>query len=112
MTSATDEKEYDGTALTNDKVTISGDGLADKDYIEVDVTGSQTYIGSSDNTFTYEIREEEPDGVLDAIGRVLGLLGDAFADEDGKAFLGRPLKAVPVLCSALVPFPLAPIANF
>ena len=28
LTSATDQKVYDGTALTNDEVTVSGDGFA------------------------------------------------------------------------------------
>ena len=56
VTSATDEKVYDGTALTNHDVTIGGDGLAAKDEgaLTFDVTGSQTLVGSSANTFTYE----------------------------------------------------------
>lgn len=42
MTSADDEKVYDGTPLTNDEITV---------------TGSQLDVGSSDNSFTYELNE-------------------------------------------------------
>lgn len=57
LVSATDEKEYDGTALTNNKVTVSGDGWAGSDGATYDVTGSQTMPGSSENEFTYELSE-------------------------------------------------------
>ncbi len=60
LTSASDSKEYDGTALTNSKVTVSGDGFANgdkelrgKEGVKNNVTGSQTEIGSSTNYFTY-----------------------------------------------------------
>ena len=52
LTSATDQKVYDGTALTNDKVTVSGDGFAEGEGATYDVTGSQTKVGSSKNNFT------------------------------------------------------------
>lgn len=55
LTSATDKKTYDGDALTNDTVTVSGDGFVDGQGCMVNVTGSQTNAGSSDNTFTYEL---------------------------------------------------------
>ena len=55
LTSATDSKTYDGTALTNDEVTVSGDGFVKGEEPTYDVTGSQTLVGSSDNTFTYEL---------------------------------------------------------
>lgn len=57
LTSATDEKPYDGTALTNSNVTVSGDGFAQGEGFTANVTGSQTNAGSSDNTFTYELAE-------------------------------------------------------
>ena len=53
LTSATDSKEYDGTALTNGEVTVSGDGFANGEGATYNVTGSQTDVGSSDNEFTY-----------------------------------------------------------
>ena len=52
LTSATDQKVYDGTALTNDEVTVSGDGFAAGEGATYDVTGSQTKVGSSKNNFT------------------------------------------------------------
>ena len=55
LTSASDSKAYDGTALTNQKVTVSGDGFAEGESASYDVTGSQTYVGSSKNTFTYTL---------------------------------------------------------
>ena len=55
LTSATDKKTYDGDALTNDTVTVSGDGFVDGQGFTANVAGSQTDAGSSDNTFTYEL---------------------------------------------------------
>ncbi len=52
LTSATDQKVYDGTALTNDEVTVSGDGFAAGEGATYDVTGSQTKVGNSKNNFT------------------------------------------------------------
>ena len=53
LTSATDEKVYDGQPLTNGVVTVSGDGFVKGEGAAYNVTGSQTNAGSSDNTFTY-----------------------------------------------------------
>ena len=55
LTSASDSKAYDGTALTNQEVTVGGDGFAEGEGASYDVTGSQTYVGSSKNTFTYTL---------------------------------------------------------
>ena len=57
LTSATDEKVYDGTPLTNHNVTVSGDGFAAGEGAAYEVTGTQTDKGSSDNTFTYKLNE-------------------------------------------------------
>ena len=57
LTSASDEKVYDGTALTNGEVTVSGDGFADGEGAAYDVTGSRTDVGESDNTFTYTLNK-------------------------------------------------------
>ena len=57
LTSATDSKTYDGTALTNDTVTVSGDGFVEGEGATYNVTGSQTVAGSSKNTFTYSLNE-------------------------------------------------------
>ena len=55
LTSASAEKPYDGTPLTNDAVTVSGDGWAGDVGAAYDVTGSQTVVGVSDNTFAYTL---------------------------------------------------------
>ena len=57
MTSGSDEKVYDGTPLTKDEVTVTGDGFIEGEGATYDVTGSQLDVGSSDNTFTYELNE-------------------------------------------------------
>ena len=51
LTSAAASKSYDGTPLTNSEVTVTGDGFADGEGADYHVTGSQTVVGSSDNTF-------------------------------------------------------------
>lgn len=56
LTSASDEKTYDGKPLTNDTVNISGDGFVKDDAVLCDVTGSQTATGSSENKFTYKAK--------------------------------------------------------
>ena len=57
MTSGSDEKVYDGAPLTKDEVTVTGDGFIEGEGATYDVTGSQLDVGSSDNTFTYELNE-------------------------------------------------------
>ena len=55
LTSASDEHEYDGLALTNS--TVSAEGFVDGEGATYTVTGSQTAKGESDNTFTYTLNE-------------------------------------------------------
>ncbi len=57
MTSASDEKFFDGEPLTNDTVTVTGDGFVEGEGASYDVTGTQTKTGESDNTFTYKLNE-------------------------------------------------------
>ena len=57
LTSADDSKCYDGTPLTNDKITVTGDGFAEGEGVTCKVTGSQTEVGSSRNEFTYELNK-------------------------------------------------------
>mgnify|MGYP002336658549 CR=1 FL=1 len=57
LTSADATKAYDGTALTNDKVTVSGDGFVKGQGATYSVTGFQTVVGKSNNTFTYTLNE-------------------------------------------------------
>ncbi|MBQ5490134.1 MAG: InlB B-repeat-containing protein, partial [Oscillospiraceae bacterium] len=57
LTSGDGEKVYDGTALTNETVTVGGDGFATGEGATYEVTGTQTIPGSSENTFTYTLNE-------------------------------------------------------
>lgn len=57
LTSDTAEKAYDGKALTNNNVVVSEDGFVDGEGANYDVTGTQTQPGTSNNTFTYELKE-------------------------------------------------------
>ena len=52
-------KVYDGKALTSKTVTI--DGLAKRDRIGIAVTGSQTNVGSSQNTYTIDWMQTSAD---------------------------------------------------
>ncbi len=56
LISASDSKEYDGTALTNDTVTVSGDGFVNGEGATYDVTGSKIDVGESDNEFSYTLK--------------------------------------------------------
>ena len=57
LTSATDSKTYDGKPLTNDNVAVGGDGFAEGEGAVYNVTGSQTEAGFSNNTFSYELKD-------------------------------------------------------
>ena len=57
MTSADDTKVYDGNALTKKKVTESGNGFVEGEGATYDVTGSQTDVGFSNNTFSYKLNK-------------------------------------------------------
>ena len=60
LTSADAKKPYDGTPLEKKEVTVTGaHGLVDTHTIEYTYTGSQTYVGSSPNTFTYLIKDKD-----------------------------------------------------
>ena len=64
LTSASASKVYDGTALANDWVDM-GPNRADTGFIwsdlagdgQVHATGSQTAVGTSDNTISYQLKE-------------------------------------------------------
>ena len=57
LTSASDSKVYDGNALTNETVTVGGDGFAKGEGVTYTFKGSQTNAGSSKNMFTYAWNE-------------------------------------------------------
>ena len=47
-------KVYDGKALTKPNVTVRGDGFVEGEVSDIKATGSQMYVGSSDNDITYK----------------------------------------------------------
>ena len=53
LTSASAEKEYDGTPLTNN--TVTAEGFVNDEGVTCTVTGTQTEVGSSENNFTYTL---------------------------------------------------------
>ena len=55
LTSAEDSKDYDGKPLTNNNITVTGDGWAEGEGATYNVTGTQTLPGASDNGFTYTL---------------------------------------------------------
>ena len=55
LTSGSDSKVYDGTALVKHNVAVGGDGFVDGEGATCSYTGSQTNVGESANTFTYTL---------------------------------------------------------
>ena len=55
------DKTYDGTPLTNGAVSVTpkgeGVGFVDNEGVAITVTGSQTDVGESDNTFVFSFNE-------------------------------------------------------
>ncbi len=54
LTSDSASKAYDGTALKSSDVTVTGDGFVEGEVSDIKATGSQMYVGSSDNDITYK----------------------------------------------------------
>ncbi|MFR4016741.1 MAG: InlB B-repeat-containing protein [Holdemanella porci] len=73
LTSATVSKTYDGQALTNTSITVSGDGFVEGEGASYEVTGSQTVVGNSANAFEYKLNEKTLASNYD-ITKVVGTL--------------------------------------
>ena len=56
ITSGNASKMYDGTPLTKHEVTYGGDNFVAGEGVDITYTGSQTIVGSSDNTFTFNLK--------------------------------------------------------
>lgn len=56
LTSGSAEKEYDGTALTNN--TVTAEGFVNGEGATYNVTGTQTEVASSENNFTYTLNSD------------------------------------------------------
>ncbi len=57
LTSATVSKVYDGSALTNTSISVSGDGFVEGEGASYEVTVTQTEVGNSANAFEYKLNE-------------------------------------------------------
>lgn len=57
ITSGSATKMYDGTPLTKHEVTYGGDNFVAGEGADITYTGSQTTVGSSKNTFTFELKD-------------------------------------------------------
>ena len=73
LTSATVSKTYDGQALTNTSITVSGDGFVEGEGASYEVTGTQTEVGNSANAFEYKLNENTLASNYD-ITKVVGTL--------------------------------------
>ena len=65
LTSKSAAKVYDGTPLTAHEVTVGTDGFVDGEGTTYTFTGSQTVVGTSENTFTYTLNEKTAAGNYD-----------------------------------------------
>ena len=73
LTSATVSKTYDGQALKNTSITVSGDGFVEGEGASYEVTGTQTSVGNSANAFEYKLNEKTLASTYD-ITKVVGTL--------------------------------------
>ena len=73
LTSATVSKTYDGQALTNTSIKVSGDGFVEGEGASYEVTGTQTSVGNSANSFEYKLNEKTLASNYD-ITKVVGTL--------------------------------------
>ena len=73
LTSATVSKVYDGSALTDTTIDVSGDGFVEGEGASYEVTGTQTEVGNSANAFEYKLNENTLASNYD-ITKVVGTL--------------------------------------
>ena len=103
LTSADASKKYDEAPLTNNTVTVTGDGFVTGEGATYNVTGSQTTVGNSKNEFTYSLNEGTKAGNYE-ITKVEGTLTvtkadaptitiDLSAENRTKKYDGNELKA-------------------
>ena len=67
------DSKYDGQALTNTSITVSGDGFVEGEGASYEVTGTQTKVGNSANSFEYKLNENTLASNYD-ITKVVGTL--------------------------------------
>ncbi|MGI6350022.1 MAG: beta strand repeat-containing protein [Eubacteriales bacterium] len=95
ITTGSDSKAYDGTALTEGTAEI--EGLVDGESVTLTATGSQTEVGDSKNTYsiTWDNAKASNYAVTDALGTLTVTTNDAAvtltAPSDSKTYDGTAL---------------------
>ena len=89
LTSKSAAKVYDGMPLTAHEVAVGGDGFVDGEGASYAFTGSQTTVGTSENTFTYALNGKTSAGNY-AITTVNGTLTVTKASIGGGEGGGEP----------------------
>ena len=104
LTSATVSKVYDGSALTNTSITVSGDGFVEGEGASYEVTGTQTEVGNSANAFEYKLNEKTLASNYD-ITKVVGTLTITAAPAPVTPAPVSPPPATPRYIQQVVPAP-------
>ena len=104
LTSATVSKTYDGQALTNTAITVSGDGFVEGEGASYEVTGTQTEVGNSANAFEYKLNEKTLASNYD-ITKVVGTLTITAAPAPVTPAPVSPPPATPRYIQQVVPAP-------
>ena len=104
LTSATVSKTYDGQALTNTAITVSGDGFVKGEGATYEVTGTQTEVGNSANAFEYKLNEKTLASNYD-ITKVVGTLTITAAPAPVTPAPVSPPPATPRYIQQVVPAP-------
>ena len=104
LTSATVSKTYDGQALTNTAITVSGDGFVEGEGASYEVTGTQTEVGNSANAFEYKLNEKTLASNYD-ITKVVGTLTITAAPAPVTPTPVSPPPATPRYIQQVVPAP-------
>ncbi len=104
LTSATVSKTYDGQALTNTAITVSGDGFVEGEGASYEVTGTQTEVGNSANAFEYKLNEKTLASNYD-ITKVVGTLTITAASAPVTPTPVSPPPATPRYIQQVVPAP-------
>ena len=104
LTSATVSKTYDGQALTNTSITVSGDGFVEGEGASYEVTGTQTEVGNSANAFEYKLNEKTLASNYD-ITKVVGTLTITAAPAPVTPAPVSPPPAAPRYIQQVVPAP-------
>ena len=104
LTSATVSKTYDGQALTNTAITVSGDGFVEGEGASYEVTGTQTEVGNSANAFEYKLNEKTLASNYD-ITKVVGTLTITAAPAPVTPTPVSPPPTTPRYIQQVVPAP-------